>query len=114
SIGACQRFLFIFDGGVRVSLPPLPTRRSSDLAGLVGELATFAIGRGNRGTARQHHAQRLGERIGRGRRAHGVAMTGARGRRRDQDRKSTRLNSSHVKISYDVFSLQKKNSCVEN
>src|SRR5436309_12533429 len=26
-----------------------------------------------------------------------------------QDRKSTRLNSSHVKISYAVFSLKKKN-----
>src|SRR5690606_41595835 len=31
---------------------------------------------------------------------------------RCQDRKSTRLNSSHVKISYAVFSLQKKNSDV--
>src|SRR5690606_41012225 len=27
-----------------------------------------------------------------------------------QDRKSTRLNSSHVKISYAVFCLKKKNS----
>src|SRR5690606_40748881 len=27
----------------------------------------------------------------------------------DEDRKSTRLNSSHVKISYAVFSLQTKN-----
>src|SRR5699024_11460827 len=27
----------------------------------------------------------------------------------DQDRKSTRLNSSHVSISYAVFGLQKKN-----
>src|SRR5436309_9352538 len=30
-------------------------------------------------------------------------------RRDDQDRKSTRLNSSHVKISYAVFCLKKKN-----
>src|SRR5436309_5029624 len=29
-------------------------------------------------------------------------------RRRQQDRKSTRLNSSHVKISYAVFCLKKK------
>src|SRR5699024_12216629 len=29
----------------------------------------------------------------------------------DQDRKSTRLNSSHVSISYAVFCLKKKNSC---
>src|SRR5690554_7660126 len=27
------------------------------------------------------------------------------------DRKSTRLNSSHVRISYAVFCLKKKNSC---
>src|SRR5436309_8680711 len=30
------------------------------------------------------------------------------GRRRPPDRKSTRLNSSHVKISYAVFCLKKK------
>src|SRR5690554_7187775 len=30
------------------------------------------------------------------------------GRREDQDRKSTRLNSSHVRISYAVFCLKKK------
>src|SRR5690554_7158776 len=29
------------------------------------------------------------------------------GRRRGQDRKSTRLNSSHVRISYAVFCLKK-------
>src|SRR5690606_39304375 len=28
-----------------------------------------------------------------------------------QDRKSTRLNSSHVKISYAVFCLQQKRTC---
>src|SRR3989442_11977058 len=28
----------------------------------------------------------------------------------DQDRKSTRLNSSHVRISYAVFCLKKKNT----
>src|SRR2546426_4993051 len=31
-----------------------------------------------------------------------------RGERRDQDRKSTRLNSSHLVISYAVFCLKKK------
>src|SRR2546426_2437244 len=31
-----------------------------------------------------------------------------------QDRKSTRLNSSHLVISYAVFCLKKKNNCVEN
>src|SRR5690606_41523736 len=40
----------------------------------------------------------------------------ARGRRRrvPRDRKSTRLNSSHVKISYAVFCLKKKKSPVAN
>src|SRR5690606_41569967 len=32
------------------------------------------------------------------------------GQRGDRDRKSTRLNSSHVKISYAVFCLKKKKS----
>src|SRR5439155_25400863 len=32
--------------------------------------------------------------------------------RRDRDRKSTRLNSSHVAISYAVFCLKKKNDVV--
>src|SRR3989442_6438485 len=30
-----------------------------------------------------------------------------------EDRKSTRLNSSHVRISYAVFCLQKNNACPE-
>src|SRR5690606_20531477 len=33
---------------------------------------------------------------------------GLRGYRTERDRKSTRLNSSHVKISYAVFCLKKK------
>src|SRR5690625_6941911 len=36
-----------------------------------------------------------------------IRVDNARGRRR-QDRKSTRLNSSHVAISYAVFCLKKK------
>src|SRR5436305_5509726 len=56
-----------------------------------------------------------------GRRRHArnaASAAGARGREPDgaratagvaQDRKSTRLNSSHVRISYAVFCLKKKN-----
>src|SRR5690606_17234238 len=33
---------------------------------------------------------------------------------RQKDRKSTRLNSSHVKISYAVFCLKKKNRIIES
>src|SRR5699024_11557826 len=38
-------------------------------------------------------------------RSHGVGCVAAQG---DPDRKSTRLNSSHVSISYAVFCLKKK------
>src|SRR5436309_9796180 len=39
-------------------------------------------------------------------------LEGALGRPLPRDRKSTRLNSSHVKISYAVFCLKKKNAGV--
>src|SRR5258705_1652926 len=38
----------------------------------------------------------------------GIGMGGARDEGRSGDRKSTRLNSSHLGISYAVFCLQKK------
>src|SRR5699024_12864583 len=38
------------------------------------------------------------------------AVRGRRGVLHNPDRKSTRLNSSHVSISYDVFCLKKKKS----
>src|SRR5690606_40547836 len=40
--------------------------------------------------------------------AHGLGIRTDGGRRALGDRKSTRLNSSHVKISYAVFCLKKK------
>src|SRR5438067_10707873 len=39
----------------------------------------------------------------------GFGSAGLRALARDKDRKSTRLNSSHVSISYAVFCLKKKN-----
>src|SRR5438874_8090284 len=39
---------------------------------------------------------------------HGDSHAGHHTRRRQEDRKSTRLNSSHVEISYAVFCLKKK------
>src|SRR5262245_62252416 len=39
----------------------------------------------------------------------GLSMNESRGRRGFVDRKSTRLNSSHLGISYAVFCLKKKN-----
>src|SRR5688572_31528347 len=38
----------------------------------------------------------------------GTGHGGSGGRRRHEDRKSTRLNSSHSQISYAVFCLKKK------
>src|SRR5690606_41888708 len=87
-----------------------PTRRSSDLAAhTVGGLQVP-----------RHGVERLGELtdLVLARRAHadGVVAVGHRLRggrhlpqRRRQDRKSTRLNSSHVKSSYAVFCLKQKN-----
>src|SRR2546429_5135854 len=45
---------------------------------------------------------------GQGGRAARSGKEQARGRRRPEDRKSTRLNSSHGYISYAVFCLKKK------
>src|SRR6266496_5262606 len=56
---------------------------------------------GRAGTAAAHPAAR---------RAGGGGHRGRRGAGRRRDRKSTRLNSSHVEISYAVFCLKKKKS----
>src|SRR5690606_40169801 len=98
--------------GVQPDLPSFPTRRSSDLdrhllAAHVGQLLPAAVGaeevhvraeRARRAlvlaaretdeATHRHHRPRPGDRV--------------------EDRKSTRLNSSHVKISYAVFCLKKK------
>src|SRR5690349_23601562 len=50
----------------------------------------------------QNHRRRKGDS------AHGGARPSRRLRARHRDRKSTRLNSSHVEISYAVFCLKKK------
>src|SRR3989442_3029229 len=42
-----------------------------------------------------------------------TAAPAGRGRARGADRKSTRLNSSHVRISYAVFCLKKKKKPTE-
>src|SRR5690606_42042254 len=68
--------------------------------------ATPARVRRARGVARRQEG-----RVSGGRRPHVLhrRSRGGRGHRaRPRDRKSTRLNSSHVKISYAVFCLKKK------
>src|SRR5690606_42016126 len=79
-------------------LPSFPTRRSSDLGGVVRGVAGC-----------RHRAQGQSGvlvdgdlvAVAHGRAGEGDAGVGG-------DRKSTRLNSSHVKISYAVFCLKKK------
>ncbi|OIQ68662.1 hypothetical protein GALL_497440 [mine drainage metagenome] len=62
----------------------LPDHPDDALAGLVGNLAALAVRRGDRGAARQRHAQGLGQRIHGGGGSHGIAMAD-RGRRRRHD-----------------------------
>src|SRR5699024_11539531 len=82
-------------------LPSSPTRRSSDLFCPIASVAyPPRAARGRRGAARSPpHRLPDGRRGGPRRVAPG---------RRERDRKSTRLNSSHVSISYAVFCLKKK------
>src|SRR5690606_40137447 len=93
-------------------LPYFPTRRSSDLRFVAedteyggcplkkGDKVLMAFPAGNRDP---EHFDRPDEFIiDRQRNRHFAFGAG--------DRKSTRLNSSHVKISYAVFCLKKKNS----
>src|SRR3989442_11609410 len=54
--------------------------------------------------------RQLLERVERALRAHGEHQRAAC-HQADGDRKSTRLNSSHVRISYAVFCLKKKKKC---
>src|SRR5207249_9825785 len=84
-------------------LHSFPTRRSSDLrwnwclkksCSLVGLLPAPALRRLRRSFAGPRHSR--------------PGCRGARVRLRGPDRKSTRLNSSHVSISYAVFCLKKK------
>src|SRR5207249_12253097 len=91
----------------RRDLPSFPTRRSSDL---VYDEVSDAPGRAHRWNRhRQEHRRpyvcRAGmppDRLGQ----HHTSTVGARSG--GSDRKSTRLNSSHVSISYAVFCLKKK------
>src|SRR5690606_41550766 len=84
-------------------LPSFPTRRSSDLAGLIQDVKEEVVIPGFRrlgpmGLEGEPLAADLDLRVEQAVRAGPV-----------EDRKSTRLNSSHVKISYAVFCLKKKN-----
>src|SRR5690606_39495620 len=95
-------------------LPTFPTRRSSDLldAGrraCCGEAACAGRARGGwSALLQQAHARGNQSSSGGPRRRVAAVPDGDLGRESFQggDRKSTRLNSSHVKISYAVFCLK--------
>src|SRR5690606_26421759 len=75
---------------------------------LLGTPASDGFGAGSSGALGIHGWRSS---AGRGRGIRGSARSGgACARCGGTDRKSTRLNSSHVKISYAVFCLKKKNS----
>src|SRR5690606_41512935 len=87
-------------------LHSFPTRRSSDLLGSSGAAVPFALPVPVDGAQRSfpHGRPLQSVRLLRGA-ARRILRTGPA---RRGDRKSTRLNSSHVKISYAVFCLKKK------
>src|SRR5699024_12804558 len=93
--------------GAPPALPSFPTRRSSDLPrGLVGEGDGHDVPAA--GGLAAHHPIQPGGHVGAG---HDGGAQGPQvlvGGGPGGDRKSTRLNSSHVSSSYAVFCLKKK------
>src|SRR5207253_11446045 len=106
---------FLFTCSVRHSyLPSFPTRRSSDLVDassgnirLFVQISDFI----DRAAVNPHAHPKLGMTFEFLANLHGAAdrrfRAGAENKRTTIDRKSTRLNSSHVAISYAVFCLKK-------
>src|SRR5690606_41987057 len=91
-------------------LHSFPTRRSSDLSGLSSQLQQSLLG----APLRLGDDRDLVDDVDRGSQIEvdSDVKVGGHGQAGDPDRivdrKSTRLNSSHVKISYAVFCLKKK------
>src|SRR5690606_41575923 len=105
-------FSFVYSLGHPRDPHPFPTRRSSDLRRAATPGAERAEGAQRRNLAAPPSPARPfldGPRIGGPSLSLIEALASALSRRRFRgDRKSTRLNSSHVKISYAVFCLKKK------
>src|SRR5438067_13480933 len=88
---------FFYCYGDHRDLHSFPTRRSSDLLGFVkmeNEVSGYPLDPDATGLVNPNFAML----------AQACGATGIR----IEDRKSTRLNSSHVSISYAVFCLKKK------
>src|SRR5690606_41034923 len=105
--------VFYYCRRTRRYLRSFPTRRSSDLILLVAALSLVSLLVGWWSASRvmspvSELAKRL-SRSGEGGLSAPLAPRFADDEVGELDRKSTRLNSSHVKISYAVFCLKKKN-----
>src|SRR5439155_24682004 len=87
-------------------LPSFPTRRSSDLSPSPRSRRCYSSRRPAGRTARKSRSPAVWDTEPRGG-APSSRLSSTAGER-DLDRKSTRLNSSHVAISYAVFCLKKK------
>src|SRR5204862_7615909 len=98
-LSSCPFLFFFYLYGSHPYLHSFPTRRSSDLG---DRRIRFASWDGDR-------RRLLGRSLGRDDSPRSQnRQLGVRSPRGRRDRKSTRLNSSHVEISYAVFCLKKK------
>src|SRR5690554_7208145 len=89
--------------------------RDADVTGVQTCALPISLGHGADQDLEQLRVDRIGGAIERG--VHGMVSGGrclTYSRSRCRDRKSTRLNSSHVRISYAVFCLKKKNINVKH
>src|SRR3712207_7145903 len=102
-VDKCKLTFFFFNDTATTEIYTLPTRRSSDL----GQAGRGAAAARPPDAARHPHAPRPQQaNLPSNRRLRPFRPQA--GGRPVQDRKSTRLNSSHANISYAVFCLKKK------
>src|SRR5690606_40179035 len=92
-------FFFFYCYGAHRDLHSFPTLRSSDLGCPLSRISSRTSSAQDCFPESSRYGSGLGSRTG------GSTLADSSAAR---DRKSTRLNSSHVKISYAVFCLKKK------